>query len=144
MGEIDDGLIESQVLDDEGLPIREIREAPDGTTLSDLTPAIPGEAPVEGQKNVDLKQESVRDHGTDFWSEAAKARREALRKRIFNERDSSDEEMSSKTGSNADEAVPQAQPEDDQKLVAPPKAAGITTTSPPRQQLDVQAVSPTS
>ncbi|ODN81663.1 hypothetical protein L202_02062 [Cryptococcus amylolentus CBS 6039] len=70
------------IYNEEGLPFHEIRETMDGKTIGDLPPP-----------SFSSNQETVLDDSPDeYWTEAAVKRREALRKKLFHEGDSSDEE----------------------------------------------------
>lgn len=69
------------MINEDGLPIHEIREDPEGKPLGPVPAALEEEdAPV-------MKEEPVED----YWFDAAVARRAALRRKVFNEGGSSDE-----------------------------------------------------
>ncbi|WVQ83087.1 hypothetical protein IAT38_005225 [Cryptococcus sp. DSM 104549] len=86
------------VLNDEGLPIHEIRETLDGQTIGPPPPineASTGESGIEEGKDT-------------YWSEEAVKRREALRRRIFAEGSDSEEEDAPAAPSPA--PAPEAKP----------------------------------
>jgi CTD nuclear envelope phosphatase 1 len=101
-----------QLVTEEGLPIHEIREDFDGKLIGAAPqPTTSGEAVLEVSDDV------------DYWSEEAKARREALRRKIFSEDDSdlesSDEDQSS--------SIPV--PEPNEETTSKPDVEPSTTSS---------------
>ena len=75
-------LIVSKMVNDEGLPIQEIREDAEGRSLD------PIEAPTN---SISVAPFNTEEESNDYWTEAAVARRAALRRRIFSQGDESDE-----------------------------------------------------
>ena len=72
-----------QTRDEDGLPIQEIREDLEGTTIGPApTPSTSGQDDIVPSKKVDIEDE--------YWSEGAQARRAALRRKVFNEDSDSD------------------------------------------------------
>jgi CTD nuclear envelope phosphatase 1 len=111
------------VTNEEGLPIHEIRENPDGTTIGPLPPSTT-------DSTFDTVEET-----DDYWSDVAKARREALRKRVFNEdTDTENEEDDYDIASSsflAAKALPTPPPETGPPLeTSTPSSPPIT--SPPK------------
>lgn len=74
------------MINEEGLPIHEIREDTDGRPLGAI-PTKPSDVQDEALAPLDVEKPA-----DDFWSEAAVARRAALRRRIFHEGDNGDDE----------------------------------------------------
>ncbi|KAK4687034.1 unconventional prefoldin RPB5 interactor 1, partial [Tremellales sp. Uapishka_1] len=87
---------DQNLLNDEGLPIHEIRESPDGTPLDPVPSSADAadfvvETPTFGAED-------------DYWSEEAIARRAALRRKVFNEGSvSSDDDEEEEEGEGEDE-----------------------------------------
>lgn len=103
------------MINEEGLPIHEIREDENGKLLNDL--------PV-GKAEVDL--EAVKDEKDDFWSKEAIARREALRRKVFDDpSDSEDDE------SEVEDVVPRDAPISSPSITATPPTPSQTTNSLP-------------
>lgn len=108
-------------MNEEGLPIHEIRENPDGSLI--------GTMPEGGQSSAEIEEVSQAGDD-DYWSEEAKKRREALRRRIFHdgEDDSSEEE------NNGDEVEFAAAKASDQQMVTKPAVTSGRTGDGPLQQ----------
>ena len=99
------------MINEEGLPIHEIREDENGKLLNDLPVS---ETEVEIQVEKEEKE--------DFWSKEAVARREALRRKVFD--DPSDSEDEFEDESPAREAVPSP------SIIATPPTPSTQTTNP--------------
>jgi CTD nuclear envelope phosphatase 1 len=99
------------MINEEGLPIHEIREDENGKLLNDLPVS---EAEVEIKVDKEEKE--------DFWSKEAVARREALRRKVFD--DPSDSEDDSEDEPSAREAVPSP------SIIATPPTPSTQTTNP--------------
>ena len=72
------------MINEEGLPIHEIREDENGKLINDL-PAVVGDVEI---KEVEEKIEEK----DDFWSKEAVARREALRRKVFDDPSDSEDD----------------------------------------------------
>ena len=91
----------AKMTDEDGLPIREIREDLDGTTIGPAPPpSITGTEYIVPSSKIDANEE--------YWSEAAQSRRARLRRTVFNEDTDSDLEQD----------------------IIPPKRLGLGSTSP--------------
>jgi CTD nuclear envelope phosphatase 1 len=99
---------DAKTITEDGLPIQEIREAPDGSTIT---------APEGGES-----AETVREDTEDYWSEEAAARRAALRRQIFHE------------GSDDDEDEEKEEDGGNDKMDVDPAPASL---APPRPQTPV-------
>jgi len=99
------------MINEEGLPIHEIREDENGKLLNDL--------PVS-EADVEIKLE--KEEKEDFWSQEAIARREALRRKVFDDPSDSEDESADETPSR--EAVPSP------SIIATPPTPTSQTTIP--------------
>ena len=77
-----------QITNEEGVPIHEIMEDLDGNTL--------GDPPAPTTSNMPPTRANSQS-ADDYWSEAAKARRAALRRNVFNEGSDSESELEAST-----------------------------------------------
>ncbi|ORX40044.1 hypothetical protein BD324DRAFT_607169 [Kockovaella imperatae] len=91
---------ESVLVNEEGLPIHEIREGLDGSTLGDPPPSMIGGDPLPDFPPPEEKE--------DYWSEDAKARRAALRRKVFNEGTDSDDDSDADTALAKEQVTPDA------------------------------------
>jgi CTD nuclear envelope phosphatase 1 len=82
------------VINEEGLPFHEIRELPDGSTIGPLPPST-----TDGSG---VKEEDAEE----YWSETARQRREALRRRIFNEGSDTEEDDAASSDEESSSALP--------------------------------------
>ncbi|ORY28459.1 hypothetical protein BCR39DRAFT_201993 [Naematelia encephala] len=122
-------------VNEEGLPFHEILETPDGTPLVPFPPP-PQDSPAPVPRDDTEKEPS------EYWSEDAAARREALRKKLFSQGSDTDEELDA-TGSEDEEEQPDADPADsddeaetpfddvDQSKNIKSSASHISPTAPP-------------
>lgn len=100
---------------EEGLPFHEIRELPDGSTIGPLPPST-----TDGSG---VKEEDAEE----YWSETARQRREALRRRIFNEGSETEED----DAASSDEESPSALPADATPTPPPEPAVPSIINAPP-------------
>ena len=116
---------------DEGLPIHEIREDEHGKLIGELPSLTAGGSSGSGSAIIEEIPVDIKDKD-DFWSEAAIARREALRRKVFD--DPSDSELDESDAEAGPNAAPPTPP--------PGSRPGVsinTTTSAP----SINAIPPT-
>lgn len=109
-----------ETVNEEGLPIHEIRETPDGQLIG-AEPMGDGEG-----------EETLHEKEDDYWTPEAQARREALKRRVFGSMSDSDTEEDEDDDVSMDvepssEATP-APPSSDANGLAPP---GMRPSTPP-------------